>query len=127
MKTPLKKIQDELWEHCRRLVYERDNIDGVINCYTCGAADLQGSNKQLGHGPWPKSVLSAFLKYDLRVLHYQCSACNIWHGGMGAEYYKRLSKELGKKGMAQLERDRQVTVKASDHYIKLLNEYEKIV
>jgi hypothetical protein len=42
---------------------------------------------------------------------------------MGAEYYKRLSKELGKKGMAQLERDRQVSVNAYDHYVKLLKEY----
>lgn len=125
-KSAIKKVQDALWKECRRLVYERDNVDGIINCYTCGAFDLQGSNRQLGHGPWPKSVLGAFLKYDLRVLHYQCSACNLWHGGMGAEYYKKLAKELGKKGMKQLEKDRQKTVKAIDHYTKLLNDYKNL-
>jgi len=127
MKSPLKKLQDKIWALCRELVYERDkNEDGTIDCFTCPARDLQGSNRQLGHVPWPKSVLSAFLKYDLRVLRYQCISCNIWHGGMGAEAYKKLLETHGKKWMNRLEKDRQISVKANDHYAKLLKEYEQI-
>jgi len=124
MKSNLKKIQDELWQHCRRLVYNRDNVDGLIDCYTCSAKNIEGSNRQLGHVPWPKSVLSAFLKYDLRCLKYQCYSCNINKGGMGAEAYKRLLKENGKSWMNNLEKDRQKSVKAIDHYTKILKEYE---
>lgn len=35
--------------------------------------------------------------------------------------------EIGKKEMAKLEQDRQVTVKAYDHYVSLIPKYEKIL
>lgn len=127
MKSELKKVQKKLWKECRRIVFNRDkNEDGTIDCFTCPARDLIGRNCQLGHGPWPESVLSAFLKYDLRVLHYQCSRCNLWNGGMGAEYYKRALEKYGKKWMKKLEKDKQKSVKAIDHYKKLLEEYSKL-
>lgn len=45
---------------------------------------------------------------------------------MGADFYVKMLKEIGPEKMAELERDRQVTVKAYDHYIKLLSEYQKL-
>jgi hypothetical protein len=45
---------------------------------------------------------------------------------MGAEAYKRMLKEEGKAYMDKLEKDRQVIVKASDFYTKLLAEYKNI-
>jgi hypothetical protein len=45
---------------------------------------------------------------------------------MGAEAYKRMLKEEGKEYMAQLEKDRQVTVKAYDHYTQLLAYYKTV-
>lgn len=127
-KQSLSAIQRKIWVECRRIVYERDkNPDGTIDCYTCPAKDLQGSNRQLGHGPWPKSTLGAYLKYDFRrVLRFQCARCNLFHGGMGAEFYKRLKNELGEGAFSQLEKDRQKTVKAMTHYIALLAEYSKL-
>lgn len=77
--------------------------------------------------PWPKASLGAYLKYDLRVLRYQCYSCNIYKGGMGAEAYKRMLKEEGQPYMDKLEMDRQVSVKASDFYKELLAEYKQIV
>jgi hypothetical protein len=125
MKSPLKKIEGQLWQECRRLVLARDkNEDGTVDCFTCSAKNLIGSNCQLGHGPWPKDILNPFLKYDLRVLHYQCSRCNIWHGGMGGEYYKRLLKEKGTKWLAKLEKDREKVVDKLDFYTQLLKKYE---
>jgi len=119
-KKPISKIQRELWKECRRvaeILYKKD-------CYTCKAKKLQGSNCQLGHVPYPKSTLGANLKYDMRVLRWQCFACNIHRGGQGAEAYKRMLKEEGNAYMEQLEKERQKTVKAYDHYLELLETYK---
>lgn len=121
-KQSISKIQKLIWAECRRIVAEQFGKD----CYTCGKKNLQGSDCQLGHVPWPKASLGAFLKYDIRVLRFQCYSCNIWKSGLGAEAYKRMLKEEGQMFMDNLERDRQVTVKAYDHYLKLLEEYRKI-
>lgn len=118
-KSPLSKIQRDLWEECRRIA----NVRYKNDCYTCGATNLQGSNKQLGHGPWPKAALGARLRYDLRVLRWQCMRCNQFMGGMGAEFYKRLLAEIGEEKMRQLEQDKNVSVKALDYYTQLLEEY----
>lgn len=121
-KQPISKIQRDLWVECKRIV---DKVYGV-NCYTCPAKNLEGRNKQLGHVPWPKSVLGANLKYDIRVLRNQCFSCNIFRGGMGAEAYKKMLREEGKPYMEKLEKDRQRTVKAYDWYIELLEYYQSI-
>lgn len=121
-KQPISKIQRLLWEECRRVAslwYKPD-------CYTCTAKNLQGSNRQLGHVPFPKSVLGANLKYDMRVLRWQCMRCNIHGGGMGAEAYKKMLREEGKAYMDKLEKERQETVKAIDHYLELLEYYKGI-
>lgn len=52
--------------------------------------------------------------------------CNIHLGGMGTEAYKRMLKEEGKEYMAKLEKDRNVTVKAVDHYTNLLAYYKTL-
>jgi len=119
-KQPISKIQKEIWKIVKPIVIQIYGND----CYTCPAKNLQGANCQLGHVPYPKSVLGAYLKYDLRCLRIQCYSCNINKGGMGAEAYKRMLKEEGKAYMDRLEKDRQVIVKAYDHYIALLAEYK---
>ena len=126
-KQSISKIQRDLWVECRRIANDTQcNSRGEVDCYTCPAKDLQGRNKQLGHVPYPKSLLSAFLKYDMRLLRWQCYGCNINGGGQGAEAYKRMLREEGKKFMDQIESDRQVSVKALDHYIELLEKYRKL-
>ena len=121
-KQPISKIQREIWKLVKPIVIK---LYGN-NCYTCPAKNLVGANCQLGHVPWPKSTLGAYLKYDLRCLRIQCFACNIHRGGMGAEAYKRMLKEEGKAYMDKLEKDRQITVKAYDHFIHLLDYYTSL-
>ena len=125
-KQPISKIQKKLWIECRRvadIIYKPQN--GVFKCYTCGRA-ISGSNKQLGHVPWPKSVLGANLKYDMRCLRWQCYHCNINCGGMGTEAYKKMLREEGKAYMDKLEKERQESVKAMDFYLQLLDEYARM-
>lgn len=121
-KKPISKIQRELWQECRRVAslwYKKD-------CYTCSAKNLIGSNCQLGHVPFPKSVLGANLKYDMRVLRWQCMRCNVHMGGMGAEAYKKMLREEGQAYMDKLEKERQESVKAYDWYTNLLEYYKGI-
>jgi hypothetical protein len=117
-KSPQKKLEDKIWQLCREITDARY----PNTCYTCGTKGLEGVNKQLGH-MWAKASVGAYLKYDLRLLRWQCYRCNINHGGMGADFYKNMTKEVGVKNMKKLEIDRQVTVKASDHYEKIYQEY----
>ena len=121
-KSDIRKVQDLLWQELRRIIREQYGND----CYTCGKKNLQGSDCQLGHVPYPKASLGAYLKYDMRLCRFQCYNCNINKGGMGAEAYKRMLKEEGQAYMDKIEKDRQVTVKASDFYTKLLSEYKNI-
>lgn len=122
-KAPISKLQRELWDLCKQITRKKHGN----RCYTCGAKGLIGSNCQTGHVPWPKSVLGAYLKYDLRLLKIQCYNCNINRGGMGAEAYKKMLSEIGPKEMVKLERDRQKIVKAYDWYLKLIEEYKKLL
>ena len=119
-KQPISKIQKLIWAECRR-IKDRESVD----CYTCGVKNLQGSNKQLGH-MWAKASIGALLKYELDILEWQCARCNIWGGGMGADFYKRKLSEIGKKRMNELEAARNYSVKAYDYYVELLAKYKEL-
>lgn len=118
---PISKIQRQLWEECKRIIRARYKK----TCYTCGKTGLRGSDCQTGH-MIPKSTLSAFLKYDLRLLRLQCTRCNIWGGGMGAIFIENMRRIEGDEYVNAIMQDRQKTVKAYDYYLMLLEEYKKI-
>lgn len=121
-KTKVSLIQKQIWELCKQIT--RNKYGNV--CYTCGAQGLTASNWHTGH-MWAKASLGAYLKYDLRILRPQCYKCNIHHGGMGAEFYRRMLKECGSQYMEDLEKDRQKSVKAIDHYLYLFAKYQTMV
>lgn len=129
MASPQKKIKNKLWQECRRITFDRYNDNGIINCYTCGAFNIEGSNRQLGHC-YPKGACGATMKYDLRHLRFQCYHCNINLGGMGAVFKANLEKELGKKEAKKIEKDywssKAKSVKAVDYYTKLLKDYQTL-
>ncbi len=120
-KQKISTIQRKLWLECKRIIRNRYGN----TCYTCSKKDLVGSNWQTGH-MWAKASLGAYLKYDLRVLRPQCGICNLFHGGRGADFYKKMLWEIGYEKMAELENDRNKITNAYDHYIKLLEEYKKL-
>lgn len=53
-------------------------------------------------------------------------ACNVWRGGMGAEYYRRMVEREGQEYVDELFKDKQKSVKAYDRYLEQLAEYEKM-
>lgn len=63
------------------------------DCYTCPQKNLEGTNCQLGHVPWPRSILGPKVKFDYRFTRIQCFRCNINCGGNGAVAYKRMQEE----------------------------------
>lgn len=126
-KLSIGKLQKILWQECRRvadILYPPKN--GITYCYTCGKP-ISGSNKQLGH-LLAKSVCGAFLKYDVyRNLRWQCYYCNINLGGNGAIFCRRMIEENGQDYVDQIISDRNnKSIKAYDHFEKLLLEYIKI-
>ncbi len=128
-KTKLKKkskqkislIQRKLWNLCKILIRKKYGN----SCYTCGQTGLQGSNWHTGH-MWAKASLGAYMKYDLRILRPQCYNCNINRGGMGADFFSKMLMENGEEYMNQLKKERQITVKAYDHYLELIEKYSKL-
>lgn len=132
-KTPLKrkpksetrKTQDLLWQECRRITISRYSTpNGFKWCFTCGK-QIEKSNCQLGHFI-ANSVGGALLRYNLNNLRLQCYYCNINCGGQGAIFYKKLLEEKGQEHIDELFKLKEQTVKAQDHYLKLLEEYKNI-
>ena len=121
-KAKISTIQNKIWELCKQIIRKKYGN----SCYTCYQNGLSGANWQTGH-MWSKASLGAYLKYDLRVLRPQCYNCNINRGGMGADFYSKMLKEIGQEEMEKLQKDRQVTVNAYDHYLKLIEEYSKLI
>ena len=137
-KTPLKKgviklkkespqkisvLQRKVWDHCKRIIRARYKD----TCYTCGAINLsfRPVNWHTGH-MLAKASVGAYLKYDLRLLRPQCYLCNIRHGGRGADFIENMRRIEGDEYVNQILKDRQVTVKAYDHYVKILEEYKNL-
>lgn len=119
--TP-KKLKEELWELCKKIVRARD---GNV-CIICGKSNLEGSGWHTGHF-LPSSTCGAYLRYDLRNLHSSCYNCNINLGGNGAMFYKILVSKFGQDFVDRLFVDKQKIIKADEiFYNSKINEYEKI-
>jgi hypothetical protein len=121
-KQPISKLQRDIWELCRQIA----TILYPSDCFTCPQKGLVGSNRQLGH-LWAKASLGANLKYDIRILRWQCMTCNCHQGGRGADFYARMLKENGQEYMDKLQQERQKTVKAYDFYVNLKSSYQEIL
>jgi len=121
-KAKISTIQNKLWLLCKAIT----RLKYGNCCYTCSTAGLTGPNWHTGH-LWAKASLGAYLKYDLRVLRPQCYNCNINLGGAGADFWVRMVRENGQEYMDKLKSERSIIVKAYDHYLKLIPEYEKIL
>lgn len=124
-KSETRKIQDELWQECRRIMLARYIKNNSAHfCFTCDKI-VDGSNRQLGHFI-PNSVGGALLRYNLDNLRIQCYYCNINLGGNGSEFYRRLVLEKGQDHVDKLFQLKTQTTKADDHYRKLLAEYKTL-
>jgi hypothetical protein len=120
-KQPISKIQRQIWEECKRIIRARyKNI-----CYTCGRQGLEGSNWHTGH-MLPKATLSAYLKYDLRLLRPQCYFCNVNCGGRGAEFIEKMRIVEGNEYVDNILKDKLQTTKAYDFFVELLAKYKQI-
>jgi len=120
-KAPISKLQRDIWVECKRII--RAKYGNV--CYTCGAKGLSGANWHTGH-LFSKATLGAYLKYDLRVLRPQCYHCNVNCGGRGAEYIDLMREREGNEYVNKIIQDKFKTVKAYDHYLKILHEYKQM-
>ena len=118
----LKSIEKELWSLCKAIIRKKYKHE----CYTCGAKRLRGRNLQTGH-LWPKMFLDPYLKYEILILRNQCTRCNIWGGGNGAEFYRRMVEEHGQDSMDILHYMKDTHVLPSfirQFYLDLIEKYK---
>lgn len=124
-KQSISKLQRDIWELCKQIVrITYKNSDGTWYCYTCGRLITEPKNAQTGH-MLAKASVGAFLKYDLRILRIQDYFCNINLGGNGAVFIENMREREGHEYVNKILQDRQVSVKAYDHYLSILEEYKK--
>jgi len=117
-KTPLAKAKVKLWKALKEVISIRDGD----TCISCGATGLVGHNKHGGHFI-PSSSCGGFLRYDLRNVHIQCSTCNLFRGGAGAEYTRALEKKYSTKFVDKIIQDKQEIIRLDIEYIERLTEY----
>lgn len=117
-KTPLAKAKTKLWKVLKQVIDIRDGE----TCISCGAEGLKGHNKHGGHFI-PSSSCGGFLRYDLRNVWIQCSTCNLFRNGAGAEYTRALEKKYSTAFVDRIIQDKQVTIKLDVHYVEALTEY----
>lgn len=116
-----KSLHNKIWPLCRTIIRAMYGNE----CFTCGAKKLSGGNLHTGHFI-PKSTCGAYLKYDIRNLRPQCYRCNIFGGGMGAEFYRRMVAEKGQAHVDRIFADRALSVKLKDRVLELLPIYQKL-
>ena len=117
-KSPLAKAKAKLWLQLKEVIKKRD---GDI-CISCGTKGLIGHNKHGGHFI-PSSSCGGFLRYDLRNVWIQCSTCNLFRNGAGAEYTVALQGRFGNEFVEQIIKDKQKTIKLDVQYVEAMTEY----
>lgn len=121
-KTPLAKVKTKLWDECRRITRERYGN----TCYTCGRANLEGSNYQTGHFI-SSSICSVYMRYHLDNLRIQCYNCNINKSGNWLAFEEHLKKDgIDTEALKQLNRDTQGESYRIDWYEAKLEEYKTL-
>lgn len=121
-KEPIGKLQRRLWKYCKiltRLLHGNE-------CYACGRKGLEGGNWHTSH-LIPKGACGASLKYDLRNLRPCCYNCNINLGGNGAEFMRKMIIREGQEFVDKLFQDKNLVVKAHDHYLMLAERYKILI
>ena len=78
----------------------------------------------------PKSTCGAYLKYDIRILRWQCAKCNIWNGGNGAIFARNMIIREGQEYVDQIFKDKLITLSGKqsyEHYSMQLEKYKLIL
>lgn len=83
---------------------------------------LTGYHKHGGHFI-PSSSCGGFLRFDLRNVHVQCSTCNLFRNGAGAEYTRALEKKYSTEFVDKIIADKNVDIKFDVDYIEQLTDY----
>lgn len=117
-RTPLAKAKEKLWKTLKELISKRD---GNV-CISCGQGGLEGYHKQGGHFI-PSASCGGFLRYDLRNVFIQCSVCNLYRNGAGAEYTRALEKKFSPAFVDKVIADKQISIKLDVDYVDGMRAY----
>lgn len=117
-RSKIKTVKNKLWKLCVTLTRAKFGNE----CYSCGRKNLKGRDWHTGH-LIPRSTCGAFLKYDLRNLRPQCTRCNIWLGGNGAEFMRKMIIREGQDYVDKIFKDKNIATSEKAIYPYLLEKY----
>ncbi len=119
-RTPLALAKDKLWAVIKQLIDIRDGT----NCISCNATGISGHHKHGGHFI-PSASCGGFLRYDIRNVHNQCSTCNLFYNGAGAQYTLALQKKYGMEFVEKIIADKNAVIKLDLAYVNAMTDYYK--
>lgn len=96
--TELQKLKKKADKVVSDFVRQKDAIDGVATCYTCGKRS-EWKKLQCGHFVSRNNSATRYFEDNLRV---QCAGCNVWGRGRYDIFADKLLKELGVKRFKKL-------------------------
>lgn len=103
----LKTLKNKLDVAFSAWVRQRDAVDGIATCVTCGRSS-----------PWKEGHAGHFIKrqytatrYDPRNVHFQDVYCNTYRGGSLIEYTLYMQKRYGQEVVDELMRLKHTTAK----------------
>ena len=89
-KVKIKSLEAKL----KSLLYPLIKKEEPNKCVSCPKKNMIGRDHQVGH--FIKAELCNLIwRYNRRILHPQCSACNLWKRGNYVEYRKWMIKKFG--------------------------------
>ena len=89
---------DKEFQKMRRL--EESNNDGIARCISCGAFH----HYKMGDGGHFIPRQHKGTRYERMNVYFQCKHCNKWLHGNHAKYRDGLIKKIGRDGVEELER-----------------------
>lgn len=89
-----KLLKKKAWDLFALYVKLRDaNTDGICTCCTCGKElEFDSGDCQAGHFV---SGRGGSVLFNEKVVHAQCSICNLWKGGEQGKYLLFMKKKYG--------------------------------
>jgi hypothetical protein len=95
-------LKKEYWRLISLFVRQSEaDENGIVKCVSCGKL-MHWKHAQAGH--YYKSELYPGVRYDLRNIHCQCVACNIFREGNRTEYAKWMKEHYTKQELEELDR-----------------------
>jgi len=123
-KLSRSKVVKKLDSIFSKYIRQRNAINGVAECFTCGKKD-DWKKLQCGHFQSRKFYST---RWDETNCQVQCKSCNIYKEGEQFKFGTNLNKQFGKKTSERLEVKAREIVKIPTYELEdMIKKYQELV